>query len=383
MHIKTTLFFIIAFTFLTSVQAQRFDAPDLAQRGSYAVGTIDVVIEDGERDLTTTIWYPAIGDEDSVDYDFIPLFSVSGEAIESGEPVMEDAPFPLVIFSHGSGGSRVLGLFITEHLASHGFVVMAADHAGNDVQASLINANDFATNYAQRPLDVLRQLDYATDVLNAPNGFLAGLIDTDNVGVMGHSFGGLTALLASGGRLDFGQLGEFCSEIEDDGVCFLQPLEAEIAAARGLDETPDGVWSATTDPRIRAVAAFAPWNAPILNVDEIAVPTLIAVGGADLVTPAERDAFVMYDHLSAPRSLVTFDLAGHYIFVDICPDVLVAAGAEDACTDLVWDMQRAHDITSHLTTAFFAQHLQGDAEAATLLEPEAIDFTGVAYQIDN
>lgn len=369
-------------TLLMNVQAQRFDAPSFAQPGPFAVGTRDVVIEGAGRDLRTTIWYPAVGDEAVVRYDFIPLLQVPGRGIRDGEPATDDQPFPLVIFSHGSGGSRVLGLFITEHLASHGFVVMAADHPGNNVQSSLVGEADFITNYAQRPIDVLRQINYATTVLNADDGFLAGRVDTDRIGVMGHSFGGLTALLAGGGRLDFNQLDTFCATHTDDGVCFLQPLEADIAAARGMATAPTGTWEATTDPRIKAIAAFAPWNGPILNVDAITAPTLIIVGSEDLVTPAERDAYSMYDRLSVRRSLVTFELAGHSIFVDECPAVLVNFGVQDVCSDPVWDMVRVHDITNHITTAFFAHHLRGNAQAAALLEPNAVNFTGVTYQVD-
>ncbi len=44
--------------------------------------------------------------------------------------------FPLVIYSHGNGGLRYVSAFLTEHLASHGFVVMAPDHTGNTASTS-------------------------------------------------------------------------------------------------------------------------------------------------------------------------------------------------------------------------------------------------------
>lgn len=40
-------------------------------------------------------------------------------------------PFPLVVYSHGNGGLRYVSAFLTEHLASHGFIVVAPDHVGN------------------------------------------------------------------------------------------------------------------------------------------------------------------------------------------------------------------------------------------------------------
>ena len=383
---RLTLMIICTLALLLSItrgKAQRFDAPPLALDGPYAVGTIERTITDEERPLTLTVWYPSNGENAPLQYPFVPPFSVDGFGSRDAEPVQDVAPFPLVIFSHGSGGSRVLSLFLTEHLASQGFVVMAADHPGNGAQETVLGQQDFATNYALRPDDILRQIDYAADVLNVDEGFLAGKIDMERVGVIGHSFGGWTALAASGGRLDFTQLDDYCDQVsEDNNVCFVAPLKDEIAAIRGLDTTPQGPWNATTDTRIKAVIALAPWNAPLLNVNAVAIPSMIIVGSEDTTTPAERDADVFYAQLPAPRSLVTLELGGHYLFVDECPDVLLRFGAQDVCTDPVWDMTRAHDIIRHMTTAFMRQYLMNDDEAASYLAPESINFTGVRYQTD-
>lgn len=369
---------LLILTLFTRAHAQRFDAPPYAQTGPYAIGVADVTIAGEDRDLTTTIWYPATGENEAIAHNFVTPFRVEGRGIREGQPATENAPYPLVIFSHGSGGSRVLGLFITEHLASHGYVVMAADHPGNS--ASELGNDDFATNYAQRPIDVLRQIDYAADVINAPDGLLDGLIDTEQVGVIGHSFGGLTALLAGGGRLNTDQLSAHCDEQPESGVCFLLPLVEGIATARGLDAVPQGAWPQTTDPRIKAIVALAPWNGPILSVDDIAIPTLTLVGESDSVTPPQRDAFIMYEQLTPPKSLATFALADHYIFVDTCPEVLVRLRRQRVCSDLVWSLPRVHDITNHLVTAFFAQQLKGDVEAAAALTTDAVSFRGVTYE---
>jgi predicted dienelactone hydrolase len=365
--------------------AQRPDAPLYAQAGPYAVGTRELRIDDATRPLNVTIWYPTAGEpgsEPSRDYPLLLTFTVPGHAYVDAAPLASATPYPLIVFSHGSGGSRVLSLFYTEHLASYGFIVIAADHPGNNVLNSgaggiLGNSQDFAGSYALRPHDVLRQIALAED-LNKSGDF-AGLIDLEHIGVTGHSFGGWTALSAAGARLDFDHLTEWCVDHESsENVCFVRQLEQNIATERGLVAAPAGTWEATSDARIKAVVALAPWNAPSLNFDEITAPTLIIVGTGDAVTIPERDAYTVYANITAPKALLTLDHAGHYIFIDECPPVFTSVNIFDECADVVWDMPRAHDLTNHAATAFFLAQLTDDDNAAAALTQ--IEFPGVEFQ---
>ena len=52
------------------------------------------------------------------------------------------------------------------------------------------------------------------------------------------------------------------------------------------------------------------------------------------------------------------------------------------CADSVWDMNRTHDLTNHFVTAFLSTELKGDADAATALGPDAVNFTGMRYQAE-
>ena len=69
------------------------------------------------RAMETWIWYPAQG--------------ASGSVTDDARPATDGGPFPLVIFSHGSGGLPENQSFFTEHLASWGFVVAAPPHPDN------------------------------------------------------------------------------------------------------------------------------------------------------------------------------------------------------------------------------------------------------------
>lgn len=398
---------------VTPVLAQRPDAPDYAQRGPYPVGTLEIVIpgEEGvpgrEADLNATVWYPALNPDeaDEVTQYQIGLFVLPGQALRDAAPDVAGGPYPLVIFSHGSGGIRYQSLFLTEHLASHGFVVIAADHPGNTVLDLLFGGGEAAfldalvRNFGTRPLDVLRQIAYL-DAAVAGDGPLAGLVDMARIAVSGHSFGGYTALAAAGGRLDMDALAAWCAEPLDltpladvplppvdeaevlSGACFVLQEAETIAAARGLDALPEGQWPTTTDPRIQAAVVMAPYNAPAFGAEGLAaitVPALIMDGSADSVTFPVRDAYPIFRDLGGEdRTLVVFENAEHYLFVDECSAVALRLGQFERCSDPVWDMTRAHDLINHLTTAFLRAQLYGDAAAAAALD--AADFTGVVVR---
>lgn len=391
--------------FAPGVDAQRPDAPRYAQRGPYAVGTQEITVPQAGRELQATVWYPALnaGGQDQTTTYHYGVLALDGGALRDAAPDAAHGPYPLVVFSHGSGGFRLQSLYLTEHLASYGFVVIAAEHPGNTL-ADALQGRDEVTgivdNFATRPLDVLAEIDF----MAGDGSPLAGVVDADHVAVMGHSFGGNTALAAAGAQMDFSALRSWCadptyteiapSSPEPDDltirqrvsvreiVCFLQNRDAEIAGLRGLDTPPDGLWPPTTDPRIQAVVALAPWNAPIFGAEGLAnitIPAMIMVGSADRTTYPPRDAYAVYAGLSsADKRLVVFENADHLLFANACNSLMERA-AFDSCSDPVWDMDRAHDLINHMATAFLLATFYGDADAAAALQPDAVDFTEVVY----
>lgn len=372
--------------------AQRPDAADYAVRGPYTVGTQELVVEDDIRPLNVTIWYPADGDKSEEDIVYSQGFlRVPGRAIEDATPYVVDGPYPLVLFSHGNAGTRWQSLWLTEHLASYGFVVMSLDHPGNTVLDRIQDADGFnaslVTNYVYRPTDLVRLVDFA-EGLNTSGSTFAGLIDVETVAAAGHSFGGYTALAAAGARLNFDQLQFFCDNTFDqpeitDGVCLMLEFEANIAAEMGLDALAEGAYPAITDDRIDAVIALAPWNGPILDqvsLAELDMPSLIMVGTNDQTTPPTRDAYLIYQGMTqSPKVMLTFGLADHFIHVDTCFELALQAGFFQSCSDPVWDMQRAHDIMSHTATLFLLTTLKQDVDALRQLSADELDFAGVDF----
>lgn len=386
------LVLIMSFIVIPTLSAQRPDAPIYAQRGPYTVGWQAFEIPDAERPLPISIWYPAQGtkEEEIIQYQD-GLILLDGHAIEGGIPDLSNGPYPVVIFSHGSGGTRFQSIFLTEHLASYGFVVITLDHPGNTILDRISDPDGFGqkvfTNFALRPLDILRTIEFADGL--AMGGPLSGMLDMDRLGISGHSFGGYTALAAVGAQLDLSGVGEFCTDAEnsDSFFCNADNSVAVLASLRGIETPEDGIFPPTSEPRIKAVALFAPASGLTLNPESVAaitIPSLVIVGSADTVTPAEQNANLTYSLLgSADKTLMTLVNGGHYLLLEKCPPLAISFGLFDQCSDDVWDMDRAHDLINHVTVAFFLAQLANDDTARQALAPDQMNFIGIEYQTSN
>jgi predicted dienelactone hydrolase len=207
------------------------------QMGPYAVGVTSIQVDDasrpdpelGPRPLRTEIWYPASdasrGLPKNLYSDFLLRGAVPGSIAAADEALggyrkgisvaeldrtyrnmairdaqVRDGKWPLVVFSHGSGGTRVGYIFLTEFLASHGFVVVAADHIGNSrytiVNGQVVKAGGprAQASAADRPKDVRFLIDTMTRMNAGSDGRFAGRIDIDKLAAAGMSFGGSTTM---------------------------------------------------------------------------------------------------------------------------------------------------------------------------------------------
>ena len=321
------------------------EAPAPDQPGPYAVGRTTQQVTDPERPertLTVEVWYPAAAAAEPTPYELIPGVAFDADLSTVDAPPSEEAPFPVVVFSHGSGGLRQQSASIVETVASHGFVVVAADHAGNTAIDRLLGTETgFDVSARNRVLDVGLLLDE----LDA--GRIAGdLADAEQVAVMGHSFGGFTAL----------------------------------AAAGGFEDIP-------ADPRVDAIVPLAPASSRLTDeaLSSIDIPMLIVTGSDDTTTPVEDQSTRPLGLVSGPATLVEIDGGSHEVVTNIC-DILTAVsapGAEvpdgtvEAAQSLAGetcdpgaavDVAQAFDITERYAVSFLRQHLAGD-ERYEAVEP--------------
>jgi predicted dienelactone hydrolase len=195
------------------------DTPPYGLPGPYPVGTRGLATG-GDTLLEMTVWYPASNEGNrrtAATYPYqlkmgapfgdVALAASKGQAIDNAPYDRSAGPYPLVILSPGfSIGSAAYG-WLAEHLTSYGFVVISPDHSENlDPETQLWRAA------ITRPQDVLAVLAY-TDEQTGSGGDFEGLIDTERVAVVGHSYGGYTALAAAGARIDTDSFEAHCERI--------------------------------------------------------------------------------------------------------------------------------------------------------------------------
>ena len=115
---------------------------------------------------------------------------------------------PLVLYSHASYGHGRQSAFLATHLASHGYIVAAADHTGNTAtdfaeRARRLAAGDIQARTAEEAEEYLRHIiaDRVPDlralldhILSGAVSEIAGRIDRARIGLAGWSFGGWAVL---------------------------------------------------------------------------------------------------------------------------------------------------------------------------------------------
>jgi predicted dienelactone hydrolase len=370
----------------------RPDAPPYAIRGPHPVGTMEMVIDpDGDRPLPVTVWYPAVSDAPEGPHTYVvetPPAAFEGQALPEALPNVSSGPYPLAIWSHGHLVNRYFALFLTEHLASYGFVVIAVDHTGDTI-ANLDDEESFIRSHATRPNDITRVIDFAENA-TAVGGELETLIDLEHVAVMGQSSGAFTTFLAAGAQRDFGALNAYCVDNPDDFfVCGqLKGQEETLAALVGLDEVPEGLWPSVGDSRVDAIVPMAPGNAVAFGprgLAAIQVPALVMIGTLDVYLPYDSFGPPTYEAISGePKALVTFQGGSHMLFTNACSASpwMIEAGWWFFCSEPIWDLDRSHDLTNHFVTAFLLDVLKGDAEAHAALAPDAVSFPGITYEAE-
>lgn len=118
------------------------------------------------------------------------------------------APAPVLIFSHGLGGSRLNNAYLGNHWSARGYIVVAMQHAGSD-EAVWKNARPLQRMAAMRQAasaeNLVLRLDDVHTVLNQLTAWqgmrghpLAGRLDLAHIGMSGHSFGAATTQGVSG-----------------------------------------------------------------------------------------------------------------------------------------------------------------------------------------
>lgn len=283
-----------------------------------------------------TVWYPAM--------------VIPGETPmlprKNADPDPSGAPYPLIVSS-----TKVARIF-APYLVSQGFAWASVD----DIDYY------FKMNEAMidQPLDIVFALDI---VASRPPEELEGLIDAEQVGVIGYSFDGYNTLALSGARLDPEYYLAQCPERDAVTETLVSSLSAfscgpaeewdAFAAHAGeeLTTSTDDLWRPMTDRRIVAVMPLAAegwWLFGERGLAAVDRPTLMLVATDDGLY---RENVLIFEHLGTPdRALISFLGEDHMMIYE---DEMVARMV-------------------HFAGAFFGHRLKGRTDLAQYYSPEFV-----------
>jgi predicted dienelactone hydrolase len=289
------------------------------------IKTIDLPAAHRTEKLQTFVWYPANqGGSDE---------SVGDNALFVGHSALRDAPmehgkFPLIIFSHGSGGNAPNVAWMASKLAKQGFIVAAPNHPGT-------------TSGDSRPKDTIKVWNRPMDLSAVLTGVLSSTelsahIDQSNIGLTGFSLGGYAVLAAAGANVDANAYARYC-DINNEPIS-----ECGWYAKGGVDmHKIDKVKfnQSNIDKRFTAVASIDPAIAQAYvpeSIASISIPTLIINLGKLGNIPWGIDGSKIAAAIQGAQ-YHTVDDAVHYSFLGECKpngkEILAAEGEADPLCD--------------------------------------------------
>jgi len=222
---------------------------------------------------------------------------------------------PVVVISHGFADDPGTFAGLGKFLASHGFAVALPEHIGSNLahqEATLAGRGRelFRLNeFIDRPLDVTFLLNYL-EGLNQSD--FQGRLNLKKVGIIGHSFGGYTALMLGGATVDFQQLQKDCQQDYFNISSLLQCRAKEFKPASVQRKI---LSQGLKDDRIQLVITLNPVSSIVFGqkgLSRIQVPVVMGSAGYDPATPLVREQIRAFTWLETPKKyLVVADGFSH------------------------------------------------------------------------
>ena len=225
-------------------------------------------------------------------------------------------PAPVIVISHGVGSDSGNFEYLANHLASYGFVVVVPNHPGSDAKQlqSLLNGRTSeAANpqeFVDRPLDVKHVLD-ELEMRNKSDSRFKGRLNLQQVGVIGQSFGGYTALALAGAKINFQQLGKDCTKqaLKDSWNLSL------LLQCQAL-QLPKNQDYKLRDERVKAAIALNPITSSIFGeagLKEIKTPVMIVGSSDDTIAPALYEQILPFSWIAnTQKYLVILEGGTHF-----------------------------------------------------------------------
>ena len=270
------------------------------------------------------------------------LGSYEVEATEGAKIAM--GRYPLLMLSHGNTGTPLALHDLATSLARKGFVVVAVLHPGDNYKDH--SRLGTLSNLYGRPMQISAAI---SATLADPE--LSPYVHDDQVGVIGYSAGGETALILAGAQPDLDRLRRYCQERpEDRDAC---TTKGELIADRD-DLEP------AADPRIRALLLMAPLSLMFgrQTLADVHVPVLLYSGENDSLVFPDKNADALARKLPVEPEFKVIPGAGHFVFMAPCNDEQMAA-MPGLCTDAQGvDRENIHRDLFDEAGRFFGKTLQ-------------------------
>jgi predicted dienelactone hydrolase len=321
-------------------------APDAeAQGGSVGFQRLSVA-DAADKPLELGIWYPT---EASATPQRLELYS---QTVAPDAPIGRGASrLPLVVISHGTGGSLGGHHDTALALASAGFIAAAVTHTGDNFRDQ---------SYAGTPRQMTERPRHVSRVVDFLIGEWAGRdrLDAARIGIFGFSAGGFTALVSLGAKPDLARIGPHCREHPEDWVCQFVRGRPESAASGAPATTPPPAW--IHDARLKAGVVAAPAVGFTFAGDALKgvnAPIQLWRAAEDRILPHPWHAEVVRTGLPNPPDYRVVPNAGHFAFLAPCSPAL-AAQVPPICTDAPgFDRMAFHAEFNNAAIAFFSERL--------------------------
>ncbi|MCC8179771.1 MAG: hypothetical protein LIP23_02525 [Planctomycetes bacterium] len=288
-------------------------------------------------DFPVSVWYPSRDEETARRAGIFDTSSRMDAAPVAGK-------FPLILLSHGSGGSDLNHHDWAETLARNGFVVAAPRHVGDsyDNQRGIASREQLLA----RPL----QLRAARAAVES-DARLSRLLAGGNIGLAGFSAGGYTCLGLLGARPDFTRWRDYCRR---------HPKSAVLCPVMKTPQVPDAdsdFWQSVHEPRVGAAVLFAPF-ALLFSSEQlrrISVPMLVYKAEDESIARNRANA----DRVAAavPGAEEVEVPGDHYVFIAPVADALARKYSEFYLDGPGVDRRAIHRKIGGEMVAFFQKHL--------------------------
>lgn len=276
---------------------------DSLREAKVSYAELELIDAARQRTLSTKVWYPA--DQFAVEKTHIYDDGFVGFVAERTS-IPNDKKHPLVLLSHGTGGSNSNMSWLAEILASNGFIVAAPNHWGNTTGNNLPSG---IVRLWDRPQDLSFVID---DLLS--DSTWSTLIDEKRIYAAGFSAGGYAVLALAGAEYSPEKIDEFCRLNPYDGVCkVVDDIDFSEIDFSGAAED-------YSDHRVISVLAMAPAVGKAItekSLENIFIPVKIVAAIDDEMVDVETNARLYANNIST-ASLYLFDEGGHFVFMQEC-----------------------------------------------------------------